>query len=48
MFNNNFMDYIGYRNMIIEAKIKECLEMAKKGVEIISIDTGDLTEDEIK
>ena len=48
MFNNDFMDYMGYRNMIIEAKIKECLEMAKKGVEIISIDTGDLTDDEIK
>ena len=48
MFNNNFMDYMGYRNMIIEGKIKECLEMAKKGAEVISIDIGDLTNDEIK
>ena len=48
MFNNNFMDYMGYRNMIIEGKIKECLEMAKKGAEVISIDTVDLTNDEIK
>lgn len=48
MINNNFMDYMGYRNMIIEGKIKECLEMAKKGAEVISIDTGDLTNDEIK
>ena len=48
MFNNNFMDYMGYRNMIIEGKIKACLEMAKKGAEVISIDTGDLTNDEIK
>ena len=29
-------------------EIKECLEMAKKGAKVISIDTGDLTNDEIK
>ena len=47
MFNNNgFVDYMGYRNMVIEDKIEECLSAARRGESEINIDRGDLTDSE--
>lgn len=43
---DDFMNYMGYRNMVIENKIKECLSAARRGETEISIDRGDLTDDE--
>ena len=47
MFDDNgFMDFMGYRNMVVEDKIEECLSAARRGETEISIDRGDLTDDE--
>lgn len=45
---NGFMDFMGYRNMILEEKIEECLEAARRGEMEISIDRGDLTDSELE
>ena len=42
------MEFIGYRNMIVEGKIDECLDAVRRGETEISIDRGDLTDDEVK
>ena len=46
MNNDGFMDYIGYRHMVIEEKIRECLAAARRGETSIDIDRGDLTDAE--
>ena len=47
MFDDNgFMEFMGYRNMVVEDKIEECLSAARRGEPEISIDRGDLTDDE--
>lgn len=43
---DNFMEFMGYRNMVIEDKIQECLEAARSGETEITIDRGDLTDSE--
>lgn len=43
---DNFMEFMGYRNMVIEDKIQECLEAARSGGTEITIDRGDLTDGE--
>lgn len=43
----DFMDYMGYRNTIIEAKIEECLRQMCDGETEIVIDPEDLTSDEL-
>ncbi len=49
MFDDNgFMEFMGYRNMVVEDKIEECLSAARRGETEISIDRGDLTDDETK
>ena len=45
-FNDDFMDYMGYRNMVVEDKIDECLAAARRGETSITIGRGDLTDDE--
>lgn len=44
--NDDFMNFMGYRNMILEDKIEECLAAARQGEKSIRIDAGDLTEQE--
>ena len=46
--NDDFMNFMGYRNMVVEEKIEECLSAARRGETSISIDRGDLTDDEVK
>lgn len=47
MFDDNgFMEFMDYRNMVVEDKIEECLSAARMGETEISIDRGDLTDDE--
>ena len=43
---NDFLDYMGYRYMVIENKIRECLDAARRGETKIDIDRGDLTDEE--
>lgn len=45
--NDDFMNFMGYRNMVVEDKIEECLSAARRGETSISIDRGDLTDDEV-
>jgi hypothetical protein len=46
--DSDFMEYMGYRNMVVEDKIEECLNAVKRGEKTISIDQGDLTDDEVQ
>lgn len=45
---DDFMDFMGYRNMVLEEKIKECLDAAEDGETEITIDRGDLTDEEVE
>ena len=44
---DDFMEFIGYRNMVVENKIDECLDAVRRCETEISIDRGDLTDDEL-
>ncbi len=44
--NDDFMNYMGYRNMVEEDKIEECLSAARRGETSVNIDRGDLTDGE--
>ena len=46
--NNDFMEFAGYRNMVVEDKIEKCLAEARNGAASITIDRGDLTDDELR
>ena len=45
--NDSFMSFMGYRNMVVEDKIEECLAAARRGETSVSIDRGDLTDAEV-
>lgn len=45
--NDDFMNFMGYRNMVVEDKIEECLSAARRGETSVSIDRDDLTDDEV-
>ena len=42
------MNFMGCRNMVVEDKIEECLDAARRGETEIIIDRGDLTDDEVE
>ena len=44
--NDDFMSFMGYRNMVVEEKFEECLSAARRGETSVSIDRDDLTDDE--
>ncbi len=44
--NDSFMSFMGYRNMVVEDKIEECLAAARRGETSVSIDRDDLTDAE--
>ena len=46
--NSEFMHFMGYRNMILEEKIEECLAAAARGENEITLDCGDLTDEEVE
>ena len=45
---DDFMDYMGYRNKVVEEKIEECLSEIRSGKTEISVDRGDLTDSELE
>ena len=45
---DEFMDYMGYRHMVVEEKIEECVSAIRRGETLINIDRGDLTDDEVR
>ena len=45
--NDDFMNFMGYRSMMVEEKIEECLSAARRGETSVSIDRDDLTDDEV-
>lgn len=45
---NDFMNFIGYRESLIDEKVEECLEAARHGEKEVSIDPGDLTRSELE
>lgn len=45
---DDFMDYMGYRNTVVEEKIEECLSEIRNGKTEISVDRGDLTDSELE
>ena len=46
--SDNFLNFMGYRTTVIEEKIEECLAAARRGEASVSIDRGDLTDDEVQ
>ena len=45
--SDDFMYYMGYRKMVVEEKIEECLSAARRGETSVSINRDDLTDDEV-
>ena len=45
--NDDFMNFMCYRTMVVEDKIEECLSAARRGETSVSIDRDDLTDDEV-
>ena len=45
---NDYMSFMGYRNMVVEEKIEECLAAARRGETSYDLDRGDLTDDELE
>ena len=45
--SDDFMSFMGYRHMVVEEKIEECLSAARRGETSITIDRDDLTDDEV-
>ncbi len=43
---DGFMDFMGYRNMIVEDKIEECLAAYGRGETSLYIGADDLTDEE--
>ncbi|MBR0085529.1 MAG: hypothetical protein IJL97_03160 [Lachnospiraceae bacterium] len=48
MDHDEFMDFMGYRNMLVEEKIEECMKQVRRGQTEISVDRGDLTDAEVR
>lgn len=46
--NNGVMNYAGYRYTVVEQKIEECLSAIREGATSVTIDRGDLTDDEVR
>ena len=45
--NSEFMQFMGYRNMILEEIIEECLDAVQRGGMEITLDAEDLTVEEL-
>lgn len=43
-----FMDYMGFREMVVQEKVEEALAAARRGETSINIDRGDLSDDEVQ
>ena len=48
MDHDEFMDFMGYRNMLVEEKIEECMKQVRRGQTEICVDRGDLTDAEVR
>ena len=46
--NDEFLDYMGYRNMVVEEKIEKCLAASRRGDASFKLDRGDLDEEELR
>ena len=47
-FGDDFLEFMGYRESLIEDKVEECLDAARRGETSVTIDAGDLTDDETR
>lgn len=45
--NDDLLDYMGYRNMVVEDEIEQCLSGARAGDNSIFIDSADFTNEEL-
>lgn len=45
--NDDLLDYMGYRNMVVEDEIEQCLSAVHAGEDSIFIDSGDFTDEEL-
>ena len=48
LHNGNIVEYMGYRHMVMEEIIERGLKAAENGEEVLSVDRGDLTDEEIE
>lgn len=44
----DFINFLGYRNALLEEKLEECLAAIQRGETEFSIDRGDLTDSEVE
>lgn len=44
--NQNFLDYMGFRQSELENRIQECLRAIEKGETCIRVDCSDMTSEE--
>lgn len=47
-YDEDFMNFMGYRDSLVQEKVEECLAAARRGETSISFDRGDLTDDEVE
>ena len=48
MHTPDFINFLGYRNALLEEKLEECLVAIQRGETEIRIDRGDLTDSEVE
>lgn len=42
----DFMDFMGYRNMVLEDRVQECMDAIERGETSIQVDCTDMTSEE--
>ena len=45
---DEFVEFMGYREMLIQQKIEECIELLNNGAKEIEVSCGELTSDEMQ
>ena len=44
---DGYMEYMGYRNMLAEDAIQDCIDAAHAGADHFTLDAGDFTDEEL-
>lgn len=47
MFNDDFVEFMAFRDNVVQNKVDECLDLLNMGYELDDIDMDDLSDDEI-
>ena len=47
MFNVDFVEYMAFRDNVVQNKVEECLDLLNMGCDLDDIDLDDLDDEEI-